>query len=88
MIALAPGRHPDFLLALVTSRIYQAIPEFDEIIEKEDKDLNETGLKVKSTVRLARLATVESSLINARLGSISTTRLQEIKSRLSRWLEE
>ena len=32
VIAIAPSRHPDLLLALISSRIYQAIPEFDDIL--------------------------------------------------------
>ncbi len=30
VVALAPGRHPDLLLALITSRTYQEIPDFDD----------------------------------------------------------
>ena len=88
VVALAPGTHADLLLALITSRTYQAIPDFDEIIGKNDNDFNKTGLKVKSVVRLARLVTVESSIINARLGEISETRLREVKSRLAQWVKE
>lgn len=38
VLAVAPGRHADLLLSLITSRAYQAIPEFDEIIETSDDD--------------------------------------------------
>ncbi len=31
IVAIASGRHPDLLLGLITSRNYQAIPNFDEI---------------------------------------------------------
>lgn len=86
IVASTPGRHADALLALVSSRIYQAIPEFDEIIASSDPDYEVTGLKVPSVIRLARLATVESAVINARLGNISHERLQQIKGRLIDWL--
>ncbi len=88
LIAVAPGRHTDLLLALITSRAYQAVPKFDEMIEPSDSDYKTTGLKVRSVVRLARLATVEPSVINARLGNISSKRLREIKKRLSDWLQK
>lgn len=71
VIAVAPGRHADLLLVLITSQIQQAVPEFDEVIEVTDSDYAGTGLKVRSAVRIARLASVESDVINARLGSIS-----------------
>jgi mRNA interferase MazF len=85
-IAIAPSHHSDLLLALVSSRIYQAIPEFDEIVAVSDDDYAKTGLKVTSVIRLSRLATVETSVISACLGNISLERLNRIKSRLADWL--
>ncbi len=87
VLAIAPGDHADLLLAMITSRIYQAVPDFDEIISPSDVDYRTTGLKVRSVVRLARIATVAPSVINARLGNISVKRLQEIRNRLSDWLK-
>jgi mRNA interferase MazF len=86
VIAIAPSRHSDLLLALVSSRIYQAIPDFDDIIDISDADYIETGLKTTSVVRLSRLATVESSVISARLGNISLERLNRIIIRLIDWI--
>lgn len=86
VVAIAPGRHADLLLSLISSRVFQAVPQFDEIIEPSDADYAATGLKVRSVVRLARLATVEGSAINARLGNISAQRLGRIRQRLADWL--
>ena len=88
VIAIAPGRHADLLLALISSRTYQAVPQFDEIIDPSDSDHVATGLRVRSVVRLARLASVEASVINARLGSISSKRLRQIRKRLADWLQK
>jgi mRNA interferase MazF len=86
VLATAPGRHDDFLLALISSRTQQAIDGFDEIIRDSDWDFRDTHLKVSSVIRLGRLATVEARVINARLGRISAIRLQAIKRRLAEWL--
>lgn len=86
VIASVPGRHPDLLLALISSRIHQAVPDFDEIIAETEADFASTGLKTRSVVRLARLATLTSSLINARLGRVAPERLANIKTRLAAWL--
>ncbi len=88
VVAAAPGPHTDLLLALISSHTYQAIPKFDEIIDSSDSDFTTTGLKVRSVVRLARLATVEPSVINARLGNVSAKRLQQIRTRLIDWLKK
>lgn len=86
--AIAPGNHSDVLLAMITSRLYQAIPEFDEIIEKQDADFSSSGLKVRSIIRLSRLASVQTSIINALLGEISAERLATLKKRVIDWLKE
>jgi mRNA interferase MazF len=88
VVASTPGRYADVLLALVSSRTYQIIPDFDEIIDPSDSDYEATGLKVRSVIRLARLATVESSVISARLGNISPERLRQLKERLVDWLHK
>jgi mRNA interferase MazF len=88
IIAISPSRHPDLLLALISSRLHQAIPQFDEIINPSDIDYITTGLKVASVIRLGRLTSVESSVINARLGSISPERLIRIKKYLIDWLQK
>lgn len=88
IVATAPGRYADLLLALISSRTYQAVPRFDEIIEPSDSDFATTGLKSRSVVRLARLATVESPVISARLGRISSQRLKAVCQRLADWLQK
>ena len=87
ILAVAPGHHADLLLALISSRTYQAVPQFDEIIDPADSDYADTGLKSQSVVRLARLACVGASVISARLGSISPQRLQKVRKRPADWLQ-
>ena len=87
-LAVAPGNHPDLLLALIPSRDYQAVPNFDEMCDPAEDDFAQTGLKTHSVVRLARLASVQPSVVSARLGRISPERLRSILNRLVRWLQE
>jgi mRNA interferase MazF len=86
VVAIAPGRHSDVLLALITSRAYQETPDFDEVIDPTDADFAASGLKARSVVRLAHLVSVEESIINARLGNISPERLRRIKKQVADWL--
>jgi mRNA interferase MazF len=88
VLALAPGSHSDVLLAMITSRSYQAVPDFDEIIETQDADFSSSGLKVRSIIRLSRLASVQTPIVNALLGEISAERLYALKKRLIDWLKE
>lgn len=86
VIAITPGRHSDLLLALITSRSHQIVAGFDEVIEPFEADYTLTGLKTRSVIRLARLVSVETSVINARLGNISKKRLLMIRQKLVDWL--
>ena len=86
VVAVAPGRHEDLLLALITSRVHQAVPKFDEIIGLNDQDFAQTGLKVRSVIRLGRLATVDKAVINARLGAVGESRMDLVRRRLGAWL--
>ena len=87
VVAIAPDHYKDVLLVLISSRIQKAIPEFDVLLNHLDSDFETTGLKVSSVIRLSRLATIESTLINAHLGNISSERLSQVKKRLITWLQ-
>lgn len=86
VVAIVPGSHADVLLAQITSRLYQRVENFDEVIAPGDDDFGASGLKVRSVIRISRLVSVEQSVINARLGEISPERLTRIKQRLADWL--
>jgi mRNA interferase MazF len=86
VVALAPGRFADVLLALITSRPYQEVAGFDEVIAPSDADFGATHLKVRSVIRLARLTTVDSESISAKLGSVSAIRMNRIRQRLMQWI--
>ena len=88
VVAIAPGYYADVLLALITSRLYQEASGLDEVIETTDPDFAESGLKVRSVVRLSRLASVEPVVIQARLGEISAKRLTAVKKHLVEWLRK
>ena len=88
MLAIAPGRHSDVLLAMITSRPYQAIPDFDETVDTLDPDFAASGLKTPSAIRLSRLVSVEETIINANLGEISSARLSGVIKRLVEWLKQ
>jgi len=86
VVAISPSRHPDLSLALISSQLHQATPNFDEIINLSDPDYITTGLKTASVIRLGRLTSVETSVISARLGRISSDRLRQIRKSLIDWL--
>jgi len=61
---VVPGAFPDWLVAMVSSRLEQAIPGVDEVIRKEDADFPASGLKQSSVIRIGRLAIANAELFS------------------------
>jgi len=86
LIQRAPGPHEDWLIYMISSQAHQFVPEFDEIVEEDSEDFAGSGLKVRSVIRIGRLAVVDGAVFLGALGEISVERLHGIKSRLVAWL--
>lgn len=86
LLCQAPGNFDDWLVCMISSRLYQAQPGFDEIIQPADEDYPASGLKAPSVFRLSRLAVVEGGLFTGSIGHISPTRTHEIRQRISGWI--
>lgn len=63
--------HRHIVLALVTSRQPDEPLDTDIGLDPQDPDFAQTGLQVRSTIRIHRLLTVASSIIKRELGSLS-----------------
>ncbi|MBF0462036.1 MAG: type II toxin-antitoxin system PemK/MazF family toxin [Magnetococcales bacterium] len=79
-------RYDDWLVCMVSSRIWQAEAGLDEIISPDDHDFPETGLKGPSVVRISRLAVLNDILLVGSMGAIGSDRLDRIRQRLAKWI--
>jgi len=86
LIARVPGDYPDWLVAMVSSRLEQAIPGVDEVIRGEDADFSASGLDQASVIRIGRLAVVNAGLFLGAIGEISGERLARIRRRIANWI--
>ena len=86
LIVRVPGPYPDWLVAMVSTHLGQAIPGFDEAITEEDPDFAASGLKRASVIRIGRLAVVEADLLLGEIGEISRERLNRIRRRIADWI--
>jgi hypothetical protein len=59
------------VLAFVTSREPDELLDTDVVIDPQDQGFAQTGLQVRSTIRIHRLLTVASSIIKRELGTLS-----------------
>lgn len=83
-----PGNYDDYLICMISSQIDQAIKNFDEVITYRDSDFVQSGLKMDSVFRIARLAIVQGDLLLGAIGEIDNKRLVRIKSKIIDWINE
>ena len=86
LIAPLPGPYDDWLVSMPSTQLQQAVAGFDEVIDQTQNDLQTSGLKVASVIRIARLAIVPASMLVGTIGEISSERLQRIWQRLAAWV--
>ncbi len=65
------GDHHHVVLAFITSRQPDDPLATDVVLDPRDPEFGQTGLRVRSTLRVHRLLTVASSVIKRELGSLS-----------------
>ena len=70
------------VLAFITSKVSANPSVTDFVVDANDTDFVQTGLKVSSTIRLHRLMTISKSIIQRQLGELSKNQQTEIKNRL------
>ena len=86
LLEKAPGAYDDWLICMISSRMNQAIPNFDEVLNPADRDFSASGLSIPSVVRVSRLAVVSANRFLGKIGQIDPTRLERIRQRIASWI--
>ena len=76
----------DFLVCGISTQTRQAVPDFDEIIRRNESDYASSGLVKESVVRLGFLAVLPRRGILGTIGSVAPARHRRLLSRLSAYL--
>ncbi len=74
--------HGDVILAFIGSQIPGSPLKASVVLDFSDLDFQQTGLKMKSVIRLDKLATIERRLITRRIGRLEAGRMKEVDSAL------
>jgi mRNA interferase MazF len=77
----------DILVCGISSKLEQAVPDFDEYLTPADPDFRTSGLKASSIIRLGFLASLPANLVKGRIGSISSARLKRLLANLCKHLQ-
>jgi mRNA interferase MazF len=78
------GPHRHVILAFISSRIPTDLLESDLVLDSSQADFTTTGLRVSSTLRLHRLMTVTTGLIQRELGELSPRIKGEVAMKLQK----
>ena len=81
------GPHKHIILAFITSRIPDDLLDTDLVLNASSTGFPLTGLRVTSTLRLHRLMTVTTSIIQRELGELSPSMQAEAAKRLQKLFE-
>lgn len=87
LVSETPGPYADWLVCMFSTRLYQEIPGFDEVLDAEASDFVQSGLKTPSIIRVSRLAVVTEEMLLGCIGTISDARLQRIRETLANWIQ-
>ncbi len=75
----------DVLVAFISSRIAKTKP-VDVLIDESHPEFKITGLKLPSTVKLDKIATISKELILGEIGEIGPKLKKEINAKISKTL--
>ncbi|MBI5506500.1 MAG: transcriptional regulator [Deltaproteobacteria bacterium] len=78
--------HGDMLVCGVSTRLRQAVVDFDEIVHAQDADFAMSGLKAPSLIRLGFLGVLPAASFSGTIGSISSQRHRRLLERLAKYL--
>lgn len=78
------GSHRHVVLAFISSQIPSDLLETDLVLDTSQEDFSRTGLKVSSALRLHRLMTVTTSLIQRDIGELSPLMINELNTKLKK----
>ena len=76
------GAHSHVVLAFITSKVPDHLLKTNIVLNSEQEDFTETGLRVSSTIRLHRLMTITTSIIQRELGTLPFRVDIEVKAKL------
>jgi mRNA interferase MazF len=80
-LVIFEGRR-DLIVAAITTTMHNVFSEWDVVIDLEDPEFYDTGLKSASVLKLTKISTVRKDLAEGELGEICGNLRDEINHKL------
>jgi len=72
----------DVVVAFISSKKVKQIHKIDIQIKEKQKDFEKTGLKISSTIKVDKLATLDKKIVLGELGEVGKNTEKEINKKL------
>jgi len=73
---------------MASTQLHQKIEGLEVVVSSTDQGFMQTGFKKSSLIRTSRLAVVDESIFEGKLGDLTEPIFSKIKQKLSSWLLE
>jgi mRNA interferase MazF len=73
---------------MVSTQLQQKVEKIEIIVSEDDPDFSQTGLKKDSLIRTTRVAVVDKSIFEGKLGRLPEPTFSTIKQKFASWILE
>ncbi len=77
----------DITVCFISSNTPTKIHKFDVIVESKDKNFKKTGLKLKSLIKVTKIATLDKAVVLGQIGELDTQTMHKVQNVLKTYLE-
>src|SRR5437016_4154745 len=88
--ALILGTQPggdDVTVCFISSVFPVKVHKFDILIDVKDKNFKQTGLKLKSVIKIVKIATLDKAVILGKIGTLKAKNMRRVKEVLKTYFE-
>ena len=69
-----------FISSIVAYNLQNKIHKFDILIDTKEKNFKKTGLKLKSIIKVTKIATLDKAVILGQIGELDTQTMNKVKN--------
>ncbi|OIO30114.1 PemK family protein [Candidatus Nomurabacteria bacterium CG_4_10_14_0_2_um_filter_30_12] len=69
----------DITVCFISSSFKNGVDKFDVLIDEKEKEFKKTGLKLKSIIKITKIATLDKVVVLGKIGELSTKNIQKVK---------
>ena len=77
----------DISVCFISSAPQNKIHKFDILVDIKDRDFNKTGLKLKSVIKVAKIATLDKAVVLGKIGVLDIKNLHKVKVALKTYFK-